>query len=93
MLTVTPEAEKWITNQLSEAKAPEGVALRLFDKEGQIHMGVAEPKEHDATFDVDGRTYLAVGPTAASKLEGKALCCQETAQGASLAIATAPAGE
>jgi hypothetical protein len=90
MLTVTPEAEKWITTQLKEANAPEGVALRLFDKEGQIHMGVAEPKDEDATFDSDGRTYLAVGPDAATRLEGKALCCQETAQGESLAIATAP---
>lgn len=90
MLTVTPEAEKWITTQLDQAKAPNSVALRLFDKEGQIHMGVAEPKQDDATFDVDGRVYLAVGPQAAARLQGKALCCQQTAQGESLAIAAAP---
>jgi len=91
MLTVTPEAEKWITEQLDEAKAPQGVALRLFEKEGQLHMGVAEPKDEDKTFETDGRTYLSVGPAAASKLEGKLLTCQETAQGHSLAIAEAPA--
>lgn len=90
MLTVTPEAKEWITEQLKEAQAPENVALRLFDQEGQIHMGVGEPKEGDHTFE-DGETvYLAVGPDAAAKLENKALCCQETAQGASLAIAATP---
>lgn len=89
MLKVTPEAEKWITNQLSDAKAPEDTALRLFDDEGQIHMGVAQPKEGDHKFESNGRVYLAVGPDAAAKLEGKALCCQETANGESLAIATA----
>lgn len=93
MLTVTPEATKWITDQLNEAKAPESVALRLFEQEGQIHMGVAEPKEDDQTFEQDGKVYLAVGPEAATKLGGKALCCQDTAKGASLAIAAAPTGE
>lgn len=91
MLTVTPEAEKWITTQLSQAQAPEGVVLRLYDEEGQIHMGVAEPKEQDTTFEAEGKTYLAVGPKAAERLTGKALCCQQTEQGESLAIATLPA--
>ena len=91
MLTVTPDAEKWITTQLKEAKAPEGVAMRLFEKEGQIQMGVSKPKDEDATFEADGQTYLAVGPVAAQKLEGKALCTQETDKGPSLAIAEAPA--
>lgn len=92
MLTVTPEAVQWIKTQLKEADAPENVALRLFDNEGQIHIGVAEPKDEDQKFEEDDRVYLAVGPEAATKLENKALCCQETAKGASLAIAAAPAG-
>ena len=93
MLTITPEAEEWITNQLTEAKAPDEVALRLFEKEGQIQMGVAEPKEEDITFDRDGKTYLAVGPAAGEKLDGKSLCCQDSAQGKSLAIASPPPAE
>lgn len=93
MLTVTPEAEKWITTQLKEAQAPEGVAMRLFEQEGQIQMGVSEPKDEDKTFDAQGTTYLAVDPVAAEKLQNKSLCCQETAQGASLAIAATPPSE
>jgi len=93
MLTVTPEAKQWITEQLKEAEAPEAVALRLFDQEGQIHMGVGEPQDGDQTFEEDDKVYLAVGPDAASKLENKSLCCQETAKGSALAIAAAPTVE
>lgn len=89
MLTVTPDAEKWITTQLKEAKAPDGFAMRLYEKEGHIQMGVGEPKDDDKTFDAEGQTYLAVGPTAATVLEDKSLCCQDTAKGPSLAIAPA----
>lgn len=87
MLTVTPEAETWITSQLSEAKAPENAALRLFAEEGKINMGIAEPKPTDQTFEKDGQTYLTVGPDAAAALADKTLCCQDTGNGASLAIA------
>jgi hypothetical protein len=87
MLTVTPEAETWITSQLSEANAPEQAALRLFAEEGKINMGIAEPGPKDQTFEKDGQTFLAVGPDAAAALSGKTLCCQDTGNGASLAIA------
>lgn len=93
MLTVTPDAKEWITTQLSEAKAPDGVAMCLYEEEGQIQMTVGAPKEEDATFEAKGKTYLAVGPQAASKLQGKALCTQQTANGPSLAIGVAPPSE
>jgi hypothetical protein len=91
MLTVTTEAQEWIKAQLKEAKAPEGLSLRLFEKEGQIQMGVSEPKEGDKTFEDDDKVFLAVGPSAAETLKDRSLCCQETPKGASLAIG-APAG-
>lgn len=90
MLKVTPEAQQWIVNQLDEAKAPQAFALRLFDEEGTILMSAAEPKKDDQLFETGERVYLAVAPRAATKLQGKALCCQETDKGASLAIASAP---
>lgn len=93
MLTVTPEAKEWIETQLKEAKAPEGLALRLFEKEGQIQMGVSEPKEGDATFEAGDRVYLAVGPGAAERLQDKSLCCQQTPSGASLAIGAGAGGK
>ncbi len=89
MLTVTPEAETWITSQLSDVKAPEHTALRLFAEEGKINMGIAEPGPKDQTFEKDGNTFLAVDPEAAAALSDKTLCCQDTGDGASLAIAPA----
>jgi len=91
MLTVTDEAQEWIKSQLKEAKAPEGLALRLFEKEGQIQMGVSEPQDGDKTFEDDDKVFLSVGPTAAERLKDRSLCCQQTEQGASLAIG-APTG-
>ena len=91
MLTVTDDAQEWIKMQLKEAKAPDGLSLRLFEKEGQIQMGVSEPKDGDQTFEADDKVYLAVGPGAAERLKDRSLCCQETPSGASLAIG-APAG-
>ena len=90
MLTVTPQATEWIKDQLKQAGAPDDLALRLFDSEGQIQMGVGEPKEGDQTYKEDDSVYLAVDPEAASKLQNKELCTQETAKGPSLAI-SAPA--
>lgn len=93
MLTVTPEATTWITKQLNDAGAPDGSVVRLFVQEGQIGMGVAEPMDEDERFEKDGEVYLAVGPQAAEALADKALCCQETEQGQSLAIAQVPSEE
>jgi len=89
MLKVTTEAQEWIKSQLKEAKAPEGVSLRLFEKEGQIQMGVSEPQDGDKTFEDDDKVFLAVGPTAAERLKDRSLCTQETPDGASLAIGAA----
>ena len=91
MLTVTAEAQEWIKTQLKEVKAPDNVALRLFENEGQIQMGVSEPKDGDKTFEDDDKVFLSVGPSAAERLKDRSLCCQETPRGASLAIG-APAG-
>lgn len=89
MLTVTPEAQQWITKQLDQSTAPDDVVLRLVVEQEKINLTLAKPQAGDETFEAEGRVYLAVAQDAAAKLEDKALTCQQTQQGEVLAVAAA----
>lgn len=89
MLTVTPEAQQWITKQLDQSTAPDDVVLRLVVEQEKINLTLAKPQDGDKTFDADGKVYLAVAPAAADLLDNKLLTCQQTKQGEVLAVAAA----
>lgn len=86
MLQLTHPAGEHLAHLLLEARAPEGVAVRLYLQYDDLAMAIDEMFEDDAAYDFDGRVVLVLDAHMSHMLDHKRLEVEQTEQGPQLAV-------
>ncbi len=86
MLQVSQPAVKHLAQMLSEAHAPEGVAVRLYLQYDDLAVAIDEVFEGDALYDFEGRTVLILDAHMCAMLAQRRLDVEQTEQGPQLAV-------
>jgi Fe-S cluster assembly iron-binding protein IscA len=86
MLTVTEAASGHLAELLTDAEAPEGVAVRFVRQEDGLAMSMDNPQSGDTTFEHEGRTVLALEDEVAQLLTQNTLDIEDSDDGPQLAL-------
>ena len=90
VLQVTTRAAEYMRDHLS--RKPEGLpdAIRIVRAEDGFKLTLDNPKDDDHIFEREGQKYLLVGPDLGEALATATIDLQQSPQGLSLTITTAP---
>ncbi len=90
VLQVTTRAAEYMRDHLS--RKPEGLpdAIRIVRAEDGFQLTLDNPKDDDHIFEREGQKYLLVGPDLEEALATATIDLQQSPQGLSLTITTAP---
>ncbi len=90
VLQVTTRAAEYMRDHLS--RKPEGLpdAIRIVRAEDGFKLTLDNPKDDDHVFEREGQKYLLVGPDLGEALATATIDLQQSPQGLSLTITTAP---
>lgn len=90
MLTVTERAAQFLRESLSRKDEGAPEALRIIHADGGYQLTLDDPKEGDQIFEHEGQSYLVIDSEIDEALSEATIDVQESAQGASLTLTSAP---
>lgn len=86
MLTLTESAGAHLSQMLTEAEAPDDVAVRIAIDSNQLVMQLTKYSEDDASLEHDGRTVVVMDPMVSQVLDENTLDVEQTDDGAAFKI-------